>query len=255
MHHSWNGFSGFRIAVSFFILIVVIIAGCQKEGDTPTTVVNTNTEDAVAYLVASFMGNAQSTNGLSSQLTYATEIAGDDSLWKKGLDSSFVLTHQKDTGSFQYYQLFHYHYTFDSDRPDSVEFDYTDSGSYNYGVMNGWINDNGSFTVAGIKGIGSYVIDNGIYTRIIQDTLKILDKRAMSGSLTFEFYQIIVSKTSHVILSGVLDVTASFDTPDGGSVDYTGTLTLAPNNKATFVVNGRSYLIDFDTATATYITP
>jgi hypothetical protein len=237
---------------------MIAFPGCQKEGDTPTQVVDTSLEDGIADMTANFIGTSQSTNGLAAQVAYAATIGSNDTLWKGTGDSVFTSTVLHDTGGYIYHQTYHYQYQFmGNPHPDSISFSYTDSGAYSNSVMSGVINDNGSFTIALLKPtiLTYYEVHDGIYTRIIEDTLKVRDHKAFSGSITIEFNQLTVSRTSHSIQSGTADVTFSLDAADGSSNDYTAALTFLPGDKATIVVNGRTYLIDSKTALASYITP
>jgi hypothetical protein len=257
-------FKSFRIFATVCLIGLTVLFGCQKEGDTPTNVVDTSTEDAIADLVAGVLGNTQSTNGLTAQIAGAARIASGDTLGKMAVrdyvmaipdDSTFVVTKAKTTGDFTYTLTYNYHYAFDSAHRDSLVFDYSCVGVYSFDRMFGSFNDNCTFTVAGIKGLATYQLNNGIYNRIIADTLKVRDHRALSGSIMIEFSQITVSKTSHSVLAGNVSITVSLDTPDGDSKDYDATLAFIPVDQATLVVNGRSYNINCITAHATYITP
>lgn len=122
----------------------------------------------------------------------------------------------------------------------------TGTSNYNGLSMSSTDNSSGSFALSGLQLSSSAYTLNSTYTRNGSQTSKIGRNYSFTSNLTITSSNIMVDKTTLLILSGSATVAISGTSSGGSSFTYNGTITFLGGNKATLVLNsGTTYNIQW----------
>ncbi|WP_430404448.1 hypothetical protein [Fluviicola sp.] len=219
-----------------FVLMGLLVVSCKKDEKEVTT---DDAADVVSYALESSSG------GTSDQLKDCSEEA-DEQIAVLNCGGTFDTVVSRSyngvvTGSYTTQR----HYTLNCTGGVISSLGCTGSYSGNFDAPRMSSSNSGSinWTLANLEASNSEYSFNGSLNRSGTHTSKVRNKYTFNTSLSINSSNVMVSKTTHKIVSGSGSVTLTCDVVDGGSFDFTGSIVYHANETATLTINGTTYTI------------
>ncbi len=234
------------------VLIMLLALGACKKNDSVS--VNITTDEAASLMASSLSTN---TNGfitasadimVNSQSVYDLNIAC-------GSSKTYTATHQSTAGATPAYNnTFAYTYTLNcntNNLPDNVTGTAADNGSFDGPNLSSTNAGTATFRVAGLVPTSAAYVVNGEYKRTGTFALKVGSKSTGTTTVDIVISNLVINKTSKVVLSGTATFTVTGSTTNRSNFNYSGNITFTGNGTAAVTISGSVYVIDLITGTVT----
>lgn len=227
--------------------LTMLLAGC-KDGTGPDPVVS---EADIAQVVASSLGGAQSTAGLSAQVQAASVYANGGSFPKIGVFEipvqtvvdtplTFNFHVQKDTGLYRY--NYAVRYTIAKPVPDSAYFQYEMRGTYDTPRMASDDSAYAKFSIFKMAPASKFdVVYHRIGSQVFKTKNQLQFKSDISSTMT-----LYVDNLTGLISSGTGAFRVQAESSNGASVIWEATIVFNGGQLAVVTVNGKSFSVNLN---------
>ena len=234
-----------KIALSSLIVagLALNVSSCKKDGisSTPSTTV---TEADAAELATDAV--TPSTGGMVTQVNNSVIIYQNTAL-SCGVQKDSTLTGASASGvspSYSYNLKWNYELNCSGIVPNTLNFNFTGSSTYDGPRMSSTDSSTGGFTLGGLSST-QYTLNTN-YTRTGSTISKIGAQNSFNSTFSIVSSNIIIQKSTQQIVSGSATVSITATSTSGKSFTFNGTLSFLGGKKANLVLNsGTTYVIQW----------
>jgi hypothetical protein len=220
-----------------FVLMGLLLASCKKKEKEVTT---DDAADVVSYALE------KSSGGTADQLKDCSEEADEQiALLNCGGTFDTVVSHSYNgviTGSYTTQR--HYVLSCNGGVPASLACTGSYSGNFDAPRMSSSNSGTISWALANLDASTTEYSFNGSLNRSGTHSSKVRNKYTFNTTLSISSSNVMVSKTTHKIVSGSGSVTLTCDVVGGDSFDFTGSIVYHADETATLTINGNTYTIN-----------
>lgn len=236
-----------RNAFLAFAVMGFVFGSCSSNDDVSASSEEKDAVDAITYSLES------DSNGLAKQIGAASQYAADEAIYSR--------TAQLECGqeySASYNESFDgANYDFDyfvsrttmlsctgEGNPESLSYHASYEGSYDTPRMASDDSATSDWTISGLDASASNANFDGSYTRNGSQVSKVRNQNAFTSNLNYSLDNILVSKSTHQIVSGSATVAFYGQSTSGNTWSYNGEVVFNGNGTATLTINGNTYTIN-----------
>lgn len=227
------------------IITLASVTACKKDSNGSTSA--TVTEADAVELTTDAIEPA--TGGMAIQANSSVTIYADASTKLScGVSKDTTITGASVAGavpSYSYSLNWNYQLKCDAS-PQTFSFNFTGSSTYSGLLMSSNDSSTGTFMVSTTPAAANYTV-NTSYERKGTQTSKVGQQKGFTSDLKITSGNVLISKTTGEIVSGIGTVSITGSTTGGKSFSFGGTITFKGNKQATVVLNsGVSYSIQWN---------
>jgi len=235
-------------AVAFLAIAVTGFNGCKKDSTGPTDGTLSVTVDDGADVMASALGDGNTTQGMASQMAdVAILLSGGSGSQTKTRAPEFDTTVVRIGAIGQYSWNYTFHLGYNITGSNTMAFTYGMHGTYETPRMSSDDSASANWVVLGILPADSNCSISGTYNRQGSQTSKVREKNHFTTSIALNLASVVVNKASHHIVSGTVNGTFSVTGSQGGTATWNVTIVFNGNQTATVTLNGAAYLVYLNT--------
>lgn len=227
------------------IITLASVTACKKDSNGSTSA--TVTEADAVELTTDAIEPA--TGGMAIQANSSVTIyASASTKLSCGVSKDTTITGVSVAGavpSYSYSLNWNYQLKCDAS-PQTFSFNFTGSSTYSGLLMSSSDSSTGTFMVSTTPAAANYTV-NTSYERKGTQTSKVGQQKGFTSDLKITSGNVLISKTTGEIVSGIGTVSITCSTTGGKSFSFGGTITFKGNKQATVVLNsGVSYSIQWN---------
>lgn len=227
------------------IITLASVTACKKDSNGSTSA--TVTEADAVELTTDAIEPA--TGGMAIQANSSVTIyASASTKLSCGVSKDTTITGASVAGavpSYSYSLNWNYQLKCDAS-PQTFSFNFTGSSTYSGLLMSSSDSSTGTFMVSTTPAAANYTV-NTSYERKGTQTSKVGQQKGFTSDLKITSGNVLISKTTGEIVSGIGTVSITCSTTGGKSFSFGGTITFKGNKQATVVLNsGVSYSIQWN---------
>lgn len=227
------------------IITLASVTACKKDSNGSTSA--TVTEADAVELTTDAIEPA--TGGMAIQANSSVTIyASASTKLSCGVSKDTTITGVSVAGavpSYSYSLNWNYQLKCDAS-PQTFSFNFTGGSTYSGLLMSSNDSSTGTFMVSTTPAAANYTV-NTSYERKGTQTSKVGQQKGFTSDLKITSGNVLISKTTGEIVSGIGTVSITCSTTGGKSFSFGGTITFKGNKQATVVLNsGVSYSIQWN---------
>ena len=238
-----------HLILPILLAIVVLVAGCSKDGGDPGPV-NALGPNAVADLAAAALGG-ESTQGASAQFSWLAGFSSGAGLSKgsaiedvRPIDTTIVREKTEGLVTYRYVLVYRISLTNFGNRADVAS---TVSGTLSTPRLSSADSASSTIVVTHLADPDSSVSVNAVWHRTGLTQTKGVDPVSFSSTMDAVYTDVRVGKTSKEIESGSAVLTISGNLSTGGHFGYTINVTFLGGQQAVLAFAGSTYRVDLST--------
>lgn len=238
-----------KFVIAGGLVALVGISACKKDNNNGNNANAKVTEADAAELTTDAI--SPETGGFDAQVKISVNIyIATSTKLSCGAKKDTTISYSSPSNfipNYSYNLSWNYQLDCNSGIPSQFQFGFSGSHNYNGVLMTSSDNSNGSFTIADPGATAANYNFNSSYERSGKQTSKVGYQKSFSSDLKMNSTNILISKSTHEIVSGTADITITGIASNGNNFSFSGKITFKGNKKAVLVLNsGVSYNIDWD---------